>query len=266
MVKSENATIWFAVINGYAASEKAAVLWKKVEELLKKRGVMFHGVRTGKAGNAAELAFDACMAGYRRFVAVGGDGTVHDVLNGLAAFIEWTAASGRPVSFNEFTIGVLPLGSGNDWIRSHGISLDMEKAVENLVHPVFAKQDVVRVSMLDKYALPAEREISVSYMINVGGVGIDARVCEKVNERKKAGKSGKLLYVTSLIRAISERVPARAKVICDGREIFDGAYLSIAFGTGKYSGGGMQQTPAALSDDGWLDMTLIPELPFVRIA
>lgn len=266
MGKLENSTIWFTVINGYAASKKAGALWKNVEEILNKKGVMFHGTKTGRAGNAAELTFDACMAGYRRLVAVGGDGTVHDVLNGIAAFVEWTRSSGRSLSFKDFSIGVIPLGSGNDWIRSHGMSKDIEKAVDILLDPKFTAQDVVRVSLLEASCLPVEREISVSYMVNVGGVGIDARVCERVNARKKAGKRGRILYVTSLLKAISDRVPASARIICDGRQIFDGAYLSIAFGTGKYSGGGMRQTPAAVMDDGLLDMTLIPDLPLGRIA
>ena len=266
MSRAENATIWFAVINTYAASGKAGALWKKVESVLKDRGLPFHGTWTGKAGNAAELTFDACMAGYRRFAAVGGDGTVHDVLNGIAGYVEWSLASGRSASFNEFTIGVIPLGSGNDWIKSYGISKDIGKAIDNLVQGYTRPQDVAKVSVLDPYALPYEREISVSYMVNVGGVGIDARVCERVNALKSSGKRGKILYVTSLIKAISERVPARMKVLCDGKEIFEGEYLSIALGLGRYSGGGMRQTPEAVLDDGLIDMTLIPDLAISRIA
>ena len=55
-------------------------------------------------------------------------------------------------------------------------------------------------------------------------------------------------------------------MICDDRIVFDGAYFSMAFGVGKYSGGGMRQTPEAVLDDGLLDMTIIPELPMRRIA
>lgn len=266
MSRAENATVWFAIINSYAASGKAGTLWKKVESVMKDKCLQFHGTWTGRSGNAAELTFDACMAGYRRFIAVGGDGTVHDVLNGIAGYVEWSTSSGHPASFNEFTIGVIPLGSGNDWIKSYGISKDIEKAVDNLVLGATRPQDVAKVSILDSQALPHEREILVSYMINVGGVGIDARVCERVNALKRSGKRGKILYVTSLINAISERVPARMKVMCDGEEIFEGEYLSIAFGLGRYSGGGMRQTPAAILDDGLIDMTLIPDLPVSRIA
>ena len=254
--------IWFSVVNVYAASKKASALWKKAEKDLKERNILYHGNRTGRSGNAMEITFDACMAGYRKFIAVGGDGTVHDVLNGIAAYVEWSSQEAFPLSFSDFTLAVIPLGSGNDWIRSTGVPKDIDRAVALLADPRIASQDVVKVTSLDE----AERPLSMSYMVNIGGIGIDARVCEKVNAKKIRGKRGKMLYVTSLLQAIRERVPARAKVVCDGVVVFEGTYLSMAFGVGKYSGGGMRQTPAAVLDDGLLDVTVIPDLPLLRIA
>ena len=61
-------------------------------------------------------------------------------------------------------------------------------------------------------------------------------------------------------------MPAVAKVECDGKVVFCGPYLSMAFGIGKYSGGGMRQTPEAVLDDGLLDVTIIPDIPISRIA
>lgn len=254
--------VWFSVVNVYAASRKASELWKKAEECLKARGIPYHGNRTGRSGNAMEITFDACMAGYRKFIAVGGDGTVHDVLNGIAAYIDWAAEGTAPVSFADFTLAVIPLGSGNDWIKSTGVPKDVDKSVSLLADPVVASQDVVRAVVSDDVQNP----LSVSYMVNIGGVGIDARVCEMVNSKKSRGKRGKILYVTSLLHAIRNRVPALARVVCDGDTVFEGAYLSMAFGIGKYSGGGMRQTPDAVLDDGLLDLTIIPDLPLLRIA
>ena len=62
MTLSKN-TIWFAVINVYAASEKATRKWNKAEAYMKAKGLEYHGSRTGKGGNAMEITFDACMAG-----------------------------------------------------------------------------------------------------------------------------------------------------------------------------------------------------------
>ena len=258
MTNIDKSRIWFSVVNVYAASKTASRHWEKAEIVLKSLGIMYHGNRTGRSGNAMEITFDACMAGYRRFVAVGGDGTVHDVLNGIAAYVDWSGS----VAFEDFTLAVIPLGSGNDWIKSTGIPKDVSKAVALLADPVPGKQDVVRVCVIDDNQNP----LSVSYMVTVGGVGIDARVCERVNAQKSRGMRGKILYVTSLLHAIRHRRPASAKVVCDGRTVFEGSYLSMAFGVGKYSGGGMRQTPEAVLDDGLLDVTVIPDMPLKRIA
>lgn len=266
MAESEKSSVWFAVINGYAASRKAGSLWEKAESLLRARNITFHGTMTGRAGNASELTFDACMAGYRRFIAVGGDGTVHDVLNGVAGFMDWCQSSGKNLSFSDFTLGVIPLGSGNDWVRSLGMKHNLIKAIDVIEKGKTMKQDVVKVTVLDPSDSVHERELSVSYMVNVGGVGLDARVCQRVNRMKRKGKAGKILYVTSLIRVLSSRVPTVAKICCDGNEVFSSKFLSIAFGIGKYSGGGMRQTPDAVLGDGLLDMTIIPDVPLRRIA
>lgn len=259
---AERSKVWFAVVNVYAASKTASGLWEKAEARLKEKGIVYHGNRTGRSGNAMEITYDACMAGYRKFVAVGGDGTVHDVLNGIAAYVESMKEYSSNLTFNDFTLGVIPLGSGNDWIKTTGVPKDIIEAVDLLADPKIGKQDVVRASVLDYMMRP----MSDSYMVNVGGVGIDARVCVYVNAEKKAGKRGKILYVTSLLRAIKERQPAVAKVVVDGKTVFEGPYYSMAFGVGKYSGGGMRQTPAAIIDDGMVDVTIIPVLPFKRIV
>lgn len=103
-------------------------------------------------------------------------------------------------------------------------------------------------------------------MANVGGVGLDARVCEIVNRKKEQGRRGKQLYLSALVYCIRHRVPIRAKVVCDGNTVFEGKYLSIAFGVGKYSGGGMRQTPLAELGDGLLDVTVIPDISLWTIA
>lgn len=254
-------SVWFAVVNVYAASKKAEAKWKTASEILKDRDVAFHSCRTGKGGNAEEITFDACSAGYRKFLAVGGDGTVHDVLNGIAAFVRW---SGGKYSLADFTLGVIPVGSGNDWIKTLNIPNDIAGAVDVITAGCISRQDVASVGILDPES--SGTRIADSFMANIGGIGIDARVCERVNAKKRQGKRGKILYVTSLLHAIRNRKPTVAKVMCDGKVIFEGKYLSMAFGIGKYSGGGMRQTPAAVLDDGLLDITIIPDLPLLRIA
>lgn len=246
--------IWLVVVNVFAASRKAGSVWKKAAVMLDEAGVRYKAMFTGGTDNAIAISQKAAAMGYRKFMAVGGDGTVHDVLNGIAAFV---FSSGQAdVTVADFTLGVLPVGSGNDWVKSTGVPIDVRKAVDTIAAARTSKQDVVKV----------QAGSSVSYMVNVGGVGLDARVCEIVNRKKEQGRRGKKLYVTALLYCIRHRVPVRAKVIADGEIVFDGRYLSMSFGVGKYSGGGMRQTPLAVLGDGLLDVTVIPDIPLWKIA
>ena len=252
---------WMAVVNVFAASRKAGSIWKNAAVMLEDAGVPYKARFTGGELNATALSRKSAAEGYREFIAVGGDGTIHDVLNGIGEYV----ASADGVSFSDFTLAVIPVGSGNDWVKSVGVPRDIREAVRLVAGGIRRKQDVVKVSVLDAADLEAE-PVSISYMANIAGVGLDARVCEIVNRKKEQGKRGKKLYVSALLYCIRHRVPVRASIVCDGVEIFNGKYLSIAFGTGKFSGGGMRQTPLAVIDDGLTDVTVIPDIPLMTIA
>ena len=253
---------WIIIVNVYAASKKAGLLWRNAERLLRKRGVSYQCRFTGTDGNACELARKAAEQGFRRIVAVGGDGTVHDVLNGIMNYVDAEKQKGLDICLDEFTLAVLPMGSGNDWIRSTGVPRGIRGAISLIEAESFVRQDVVRASLLDSDGSVK----SSSYMVNIGGAGIDADVCRVVNVNKKLGYKGKILYVIGLIRCLRKRVPVSVKVLCDGNLLYDGKIFSIAFGIGKYSGGGMRQTSDAVLDDGLLDVTVIPEIPVGVIA
>lgn len=261
MGNSDRKDVWLAVVNVFAASRKAGSVWKKAAVMLNEAGVQYKAMFTGNGDMAIAIARKACAKGYRKFIAVGGDGTVHDVLNGIMEYID----GGADASVAEFTLGVLPVGSGNDWVKSTGVPRDVRAAVAVIAAGTTGQQDVVKVSVLDPCDLSASPQ-EVSYMVNVGGVGLDARVCEIVNRKKEQGKRGRKLYVGALLYCIRHRVPVKAKVVCDGKEVFGGKYLSMAFGVGKYSGGGMRQTPLAELGDGLLDVTVIPDIPIWTIA
>ena len=263
MKDSDRKDIWLVVVNVFAASRKAGSVWKKAAVMLDESRVPYKVRFTGGEDNAIEISRKASAEGYRKFIAVGGDGTVHDVLNGIAAYVYSPDTSHASIS--DFTLGVIPVGSGNDWVKSTGVPCDICQAVDIISEGHTGLQDVVRTDVLDPSDLNSA-PLAVSYMANIGGVGLDARVCEIVNRKKEQGRRGKKLYISALLYCINHRVPVRAKIICDGQEIFSGKYLSIAFGVGKYSGGGMRQTPLAELGDGKVDVTVIPDIPIWTIA
>lgn len=261
-----NVEKWLAVVNVFAASRKAGSIWKKAAVKLEQAGIDYRARFTGGKYNATELSRIAASDGYRRFIAIGGDGTIHDVLNGIAEYVY--SSEGGEAKLSDFTLAVIPVGSGNDWVRSSGVPRDLAAAVNLIVAGNTGRQDVVKVSIYDNSSddFAKENVVTESYMANIGGIGLDARVCEIVNTKKEQGYRGKKLYVSALLYCIRHRVPVHARVICDGKEVFCGRYLSMAFGVGRYSGGGMRQTSLAVMDDGLLDVTVIPDIPLLTIA
>ncbi|MGN0189379.1 MAG: diacylglycerol/lipid kinase family protein, partial [Candidatus Cryptobacteroides sp.] len=257
-------TVWFTVINPHAGSGRTLHEWHRADGLLKEKGVDFIVNMTDCKYHATEMTYEAAKKGYRRFMSVGGDGTLHETLDGIMQFLSESDSLGCHIPLSDFTLSVIPIGSGNDWIRSHGIPKNLETVISLIAGESFALQDIVRVSRmgLGEGAAP----VKPSYMVNVGGIGLDARVCERVNRKKDQGRSGKLLYIEALIYNILHYEASDFVVECDSEKVFEGKMYSLALGIGKYSGGGMRQTPEAVTDDGLLDVTVIPRFGLLRIA
>ena len=262
-----NDKIWYAVVNPNAGSGKTVSEWPKASKILSDNRIDFEYKTTWKMGAAVEITMKACAEGYRKFLAVGGDGTVHEVLEGIAKYVRISAVAktldkeSQKVALDDFTLAVMPIGSGNDWIKTLEIPKDFNKVAELMKRESTGRQDVFCLNLRDNNT---SRNLE-SFMANGGGVGFDANVCKKVNFEKNTGKSGKVLYLKALISNILNFKTFDCVVEADGKEIFRGTTMSIALGAGKYSGGGMLQVPDAVLDDGLLDITIIPLMPLHRI-
>ena len=241
---------WYIIINPHAGSGKTISIWGKAQRMLDARGILYRTVLTNYKSHASELSFAAAERGYRKFLTVGGDGSLHEVFCGIC---EWCEKNG--VDPREFHLGVIPIGSGNDWIKSVGIPNDMEKVISLVEKEQFGIEDIVSLDS------PERRK----YMINIGGVGFDSHVCERVNFQKSIGLRHKMIYANALRYTISHLKAIQVKVIADGKEVYSGDVYSIAWGTGKYCGGGMRQVPDAVMDDGLLDALIVPKLSVTKI-
>lgn len=247
----ETKTEWYIIVNPHAGSGKTISEWEAAEKLFSDLEVPYVSVFTDHKFHASELAAKAATRGYRRFLAVGGDGSVHETFCGL---MSWCEEYG--VSTEEFTIGVIPIGSGNDWIKSLDVPHDTEAVIELISKDSVRKQDVVKV---------ITRGERISYMANIGGVGFDSHVCARVNSQKESGKRNKRIYVNALIHTIFNLKRFHVSVEGDGEEYYKGPCYSIAIGNGRYSGSGMLQTAGAEIDDGLIDVMIVPVLSLFRI-
>lgn len=194
-------------------------------------------VGTDYPGHAAQLAREAALAGFDPVVAVGGDGTLHEVVNGLML----VEAARRP------RLGVVPLGSGNDFVGGAGFE----------TRPLPALQRIL--------TNPSERRIDVGwvqdesgrkeYWDNTVGIGFDAAV--NIQSRRVTRVHGFMMYLLSVIKVILENYDApRMEVELDGTS-FTQELLMFTVGNGPREGGGFITTPAAKTDDGELDYAYI---------
>lgn len=244
-------TEWYVIVNPRAGSGKTMSKWIPAEEKLTRMGVPFYTVFTTHKHHATELAASAARMGYRRIMAVGGDGSLHEVFEGI---VSWCWGNG--VDPSDFYVAVMPIGSGNDWIKSFKVPDDPDEVVELLAAESFATQDIVRVDMADSQC---------SYMANIGGVGFDSHVCVRVNRQKERGMRNKRIYLNALMHTICTLRAINVSVVADGSVMFSGPCFSIAMGNGRHSGGCLKQTPLADTDDGLLDVTVIPKMKVLDI-
>ena len=242
---SETKSEWYFIVNPRAGSGKTMSEWVPAEHMLEERGIPFVTAMTDHKMHAIELAREAAAAGYRRIAAVGGDGSLHEVLGGICS---WCASRGVPTE--EFYLAVVPIGSGNDWIKSCRVPDDVKEVIRLIASGSFGRMDIVRASSGDG---------RISYMANVGGIGFDSHVCERVNRQKERGMRGKWIYLNALRYTMFHLKPIRISVQADGAAIYNGETYSLAMGNGPWSGGGMRQVPLAVNDDGKLDFMIVPK-------
>lgn len=260
MAKNEH--VWFAVVNPQAGSGKTLSQWRKAESLLYSHNVKYQACTPESSVDANQKILEACKYGFRHFLAVGGDGTVHNTLRCIVDFVYSEQSRQMNTRLEDFTLAVLPIGSGNDWLRSHNIPKKLEEVIELIARESFAPQDVVKVSL---YEAGNGMVSAVTYMANVGGYSFDANVCDLVNARKSKGQTGKIMYIQALKDITFKQKLNHTRLCCDDAVVFDEGLYTISIGNGRYSGGGLCQTPSAVMDDGKMDIMVAPKFALWRV-
>ena len=247
----DNSNSWFAIVNPVAGSGEGVSDLPTISKQLRDNGIIPTYVFTEHRYHAIELAVDAVSQGFRKIIVIGGDGTIHEVVNGL--YIQKT------VKPQEVLVAVIAVGTGNDWIRMFGIPRKYSEAIKAIVAGYSFLQDVGNISY-NKASYNQSR-----YMANVAGVGFDAHVNRYYNHLKESGYKNRWLYVFSALKAVLGYSSTKVKVFIDGNAIVDGVVFSATIGIGKYNGGGMIQMPSAVADDGLFDVTVIRNVSKIAV-
>jgi diacylglycerol kinase (ATP) len=225
------------VVNPVAGGGRTERLWKNLKDNLQRSGLVFDWAATTGRRSAIDLARAAADSGARLVVAVGGDGTLNEVVNGV------TQESGpSPV------VGAVLTGRGRDAAGNFGLSLDVHTAVRALVHGIEARFDLIRGQWPDG---------TRRYVVTAAGAGFDASVARRA---VTGGRRGTLPYVSAIFKTLASHATVPAEVEADGVAGWAGRLSSVVVANGAYYGGGMKIAPAADAADGHLDLVVLGDL------
>jgi len=240
-----NKSNWIAIVNRAAGAGKTERDWPEIRNLLDKHGIPYEPFLTDRRLHASVIARNKINEGYSKIIVVGGDGTMNEVINGLFAQ--------QRIHTTEVMLGMISVGTGNDWARMFNIPSDYEGAILTIKEQKTFIQDAGLV-----YYLKNDKAWK-RYFINIAGMGFGARVVERTNRMKERGKGGALVYFYNIFYSLLRYRSQQAEIDIDGMTL-DRRIFALNVGIGKYNGGGMIPIPHAIADDGLYSITLIKKI------
>jgi len=223
---------FLAIVNPAAGGGRSAKLAGAELARLKEKGLRVDAIASMAPGHAAQLASEAYDQGYRRFLAVGGDGTAHEIINGIF---------GREGHADRVQLGFLPMGTGNSFLRDF-TDKGAESSIEALLAGRTRRVDLLRL----------RHATGVIYSFNLLSVGFTADVAALANRAfKPFGHLGYLLGVFVRVIQLKRRA---FKLRCDDDPVWDGRRcLFLTFNNSKYTGGTMLIAPSADPSSGFIE-------------
>jgi lipid kinase YegS len=191
---------------------------------------------TWEAGDATTFAREAAARGVDAVIAAGGDGTVNEVVNGLAD--------------TETPLGIIPVGTANDFARQAGLPMDADHAMDVILHR--------KARRVDTISLNGRRFLNVS----VGGLGAEATAETPTGAKEQLGA---LAYALTGVRKLADLAPGRAHFATPAVAL-DVEFFVFAVGNARASGGGALLTPRARLDDGLLDLCVVESCTRAELA
>ena len=235
-----------AIFNPAAGGGRCRERVGAVVDRLRAAGIALEKAETNAVGHATQIAREAYGCGYRRFLAVGGDGTSYEIVNGLFPDSLQTAASGRTRNDEIATLGFLPLGTGNSFLRDFVDGASGKDGLEHALQALEARRsrpcDVLRLTHKD----------GAIYYTNLLSVGFTADVAALRHRRFQGlGQFGYLLSIFLCLARLDRRpFPVRF----DSQGNFDSRpCLFLTFNNSKFTGGTMMIAPDAVTDDGLIE-------------
>ncbi|MEO0044458.1 MAG: hypothetical protein RL329_3906 [Bacteroidota bacterium] len=244
---------WLLIANPTSGGGKFRQNRAQIEQILQDLNLSYVLRVTEKGGDATRFATEGIAAGHRKIIAMGGDGTGNEVINGIF--------KQKIVPTTEIIYTLLPVGTGNDWARNWKLPKNIRLFFQMIQREKTAWQDIGVI----RYSKQNDNQgvVSEHFFANAGGAGYDAEVVHSVEFSKRL-ISKKFSYFWHILKCLNQYKASKVRVTFDGETVIDKFY-TINFGIHRCSGAGMQLTPHAIADDGLLALTLIRDLPRLRV-
>lgn len=236
------------IVNPYSARGKTEYRWESIKSVIKHYFDEFKFIFTEKPNQATEIAREVLSEGFNLIIGIGGDGTLNEIANGFFS------DNSKKIINDEASLGMIPSGTGSDFIRFLRIPRDFKKSVELIKNSKQKKIDVGKIT----YPGP-ESETSQKYFINVADFGLGADVIKKLSTVPESKRSP-LSYYSGLLSTIKNYKSKNVTITINDEKIISGKYLIGAVANGGIFGGGMIIAPDAKIDDGYFDLILVKEM------
>lgn len=230
------------IVNPVAGNYSTRRKWPHISKLLRHVGLSFDYEYTEGVGHAIELARAAVSDGYRYVVAVGGDGTVNEVANGVL----------HSTNPSDTALGIISTGTGSDFARSVGIPRNYISACSSLTS---SRRSLIDVGVVE---YTSKGQALRRFFVNAAGVGFDAAVVETTNRLPKYF-SGTIPYLVGLFRTLFS-YRNKSVTLRIGDKVETTRILSVVVANGSYFGGGMHVAPEASLNDNLMDVVVIGDV------
>lgn len=233
-------TTWFVIINPVSGSGISESAWGRINTSLCNT-FDFVVCHTQYAHHATNILIDKCKEGYRCFLLIGGDGTLHDAVNGVMMQ--------QTTNTTDIKLAFYSCGTGNDWYRTNSASNDISYFIDQFRKQRFRNVDCGKISFYKN------TRNTDHYFINMAGVGFDAYVVQQMRGEKK----NRFAYLFAMVKSLFTYNHIPIKITYDNNELICKSYTAIV-ALNKYAGGGMKLAPNALDDDGLFDVVVAKNL------
>lgn len=242
------------IVNPFSARGKTEQRWENIRTVIKYYFKEFKYIFTEKPCQATEIARELLHDGFNLIIGIGGDGTLNEITNGF--FSE----KSKSVINEDASLGIIPSGTGSDFIRFLKIPRDFRKSVELIKNSNRKKIDVGKITYLNT----DDSIKNHKYFINIADFGLGADVVKNLEEIPSS-KRGPLSYYSGLLTTIKRYKSKNIRILIDGKRELTGNYLIGAIANGGIFGGGMIIAPKAKVDDGFFDLVLIKDMKKLEI-